>query len=343
MARTKATEKSPKDKFVNAIPHLEDITTIHTDPNIASWRANLTRGGSNINGAVSDDIVRALEALGIANAVADRFCSTPQHHAHAVEAAFGAGTLAYPPREWLAKRDAAAGVGASASTLGEGHDWYRAFLLTCLDWVHKDASSDGASTCLCPVTAYLQLILCQTPMEDWAAAATDPPDASPLAFAWAWARNIPGTGRRTADVAVLVTMGRQVHRSMAYKLWRAKKARRPAFGCMELAINVGVWASLRGVVKVGLKRAATRLRASSDLENDKRAEELLAIVRNAAELLGEAGERYAELLGEKDVAEEREGVVDSIRSLAGFILRKAEPPAPEKVLLAITGLATADQ
>ena len=48
------------------------------------------------------------------------------------------------------------------------------------------------------------------------------------------------------------------------------------------------------------------------------AEELRATVWNAAERLGEAGERYAQLLGEKDV-QEREGVVNSIRSRAEFI------------------------
>jgi hypothetical protein len=134
MACTKATEKSAS-KFVEAIPHLEDITTIHTDPNIASLRANLMRGGSD--GAVSDDIVRALEVLGIANAVAARFCSSPQHHAHATQAAMHAGMISAEARKWFVDRDAAAGVGASAPASGERDDGYRAFLLRCLDWVHK--------------------------------------------------------------------------------------------------------------------------------------------------------------------------------------------------------------
>ena len=168
------------------------------------------------------------------------------------------------------------------------------------------------------------------------------------------ARKSPGIGRLTADVAVLVTMGRHVNRLMAYKPVRADKRRR--FAPEEMIILaltervcLRVWAALRGVVKDYLTGAAKRLRASpSDSDNHKRiesanAEELRAIVRNAAKLLNEAGERYAQLLGEKDVAQEREGVVDSIRSLAGFILSKAEPPVPEKVLLAITGLATTGQ
>jgi hypothetical protein len=221
------------------------------------------------------------------------------------------------------------------------HDGYRTFLLKKLDWVHKDASAD-ASTCLCPVTAYLQLILRHTPIEDWAVAATDP-DASPLAFAWAWARKSPGIGRQTADVAVLVTMGRHVDRLMAERAEQRKSA------AAKIALTERVWSALRSVVKDCLTGAAKWLRASpSDSDNYKRiepadGEELRACVRNAAELLGEAGERYAQLLGEKDVAQECEGVVDSIRSLAGFILSKAEPPVPEKVLLAITGLAMAGQ
>jgi hypothetical protein len=72
------------------------------------------------------------------------------------------------------------------------------------------------------------------------------------------------------------------------------------------------------------------------------AEGLQAIVQNAAEALGKKGERYAQLLEEKDAAQEREDVVDSIRTVAGFILGKADLPAPEAVLQAVTGLATAD-
>ena len=203
-AENQAKSFALQQKFLDAIPYLDDITTIHTDPNIESLRANMVRGGGN--GAMSDDNVRAFEVWGIANAVAARFSSTPQHHAHAIEASFAASLLL----TWFFNYDATARVGANASTSGEGHDGYRAYLLKHLDWVHKEASAD-ASTCLCPVTAYLQLILRYTPMEDWAAAATDPdPDASPLAFAWAWARKSPGIGRVTADVAVLVTMGRHV-------------------------------------------------------------------------------------------------------------------------------------
>jgi len=70
------------------------------------------------------------------------------------------------------------------------------------------------------------------------------------------------------------------------------------------------------------------------------AKELLAIVQNAATKLGEEGERYALLLGEKDAAQEC--IVDSIRVLAGFILGKTEPPTPENVFLAVEDLATAD-
>jgi hypothetical protein len=269
----KATEKSSASKFVDATPHLYDITTIHTDPNIASIRANLMRGGSD--GAVSDDIVRALEVLGIANAVAARFCSTPQHHAHATKAARHAGMILGAARQWV-DRDAAAGVGASTPASGEGDDGYRAFLLRCLDWVHKygtvrDGASADTSTCLCPRTAYLQLILRHTPMEDWAAAVAEP-DSSPLAFAWAWARTSPGIGRQTADVVVLVTMGRHVHRLMADVPVRAEEMRRSAATKNRTKLlTEGVWAALRGAVKDCLTEAATRLGDSlSDFKGYKR-------------------------------------------------------------------------
>jgi hypothetical protein len=188
-------------------------------------------------------------------------------------------------------------------------------------------------------------------MDDWAAAAaaTDP-DASPLAFTWALARKSPGIGRLTANVAVLVTMGCHVDRLMAYEPVRAEKRWKAAAEdriiiALTQRVCLRVWAALRGVGR----GAAKWLRASpSDFDSYKRiesadAKERRAIVRNAAVLLKEAGGRYAQLLGENDVAQEREGVVDSICSLAGFILSKAEPPVPEKVLLAITGLAMAGQ
>jgi hypothetical protein len=297
------------------------------------------RGSSDT--VVSDEMVQAAEIHGIADAVTARFCNTPQHHAHATEASINACVLLRVVRKWFADRNAGAGFGANTPTLGEGHDAYRAFLLRYLDWVHKDASADA---CLFPVTTYLQLILRHTPMEDWAAAATDP-DASPLAFAWAWARKCPGIGRQTADVVVLVAMGRHVNRLMV----EAEERRLDA--AKNIALTERIWAALRGVVKDCLTGAATGLRASpSDFNSYKRmriepadAEELLAIVRNMAQLLKEAGERYAQLLGEKDEGKEREGVVDSIRSRVGFILSKAEPPVPEEVFLAITGLATAGQ
>jgi hypothetical protein len=145
----------PINRFVDAIAYLEDITTIHTDPNLASMRANLMRGGSD--GAVSDDMVRVLEVLGIANVVDDRFRGTSKHHAHAIQAAFKAGILWAEAHKWLVHHDA----GAGAPALGESDNGYRAFLLTRLDWVHKygtvrDGASADASTCLCPVTAYYQ-------------------------------------------------------------------------------------------------------------------------------------------------------------------------------------------
>ena len=205
MARPEATEKSPADSYVGAIAHLKDITEIDTDSNIANMRADLLRDDNN--GAVSIDMVRALEVLGIAKAVAARF-STQQHYQHAIQAAKTAGLFSAGVCMWLAKRNVAA--------VGEGDGGYRAFLLRLLGWVHKDGTfRDGAtihtSTCLCPVTAYLQLILWHTPVEDWAAAVVDSAagdaGASPLAFAWVWARKSPSIGRQTADVAVLVNHG----------------------------------------------------------------------------------------------------------------------------------------
>jgi len=100
---------------------------------------------------ISDDIVRALEVLGIAEAVDARFDSTPQHDKHTTLAVFEAGMLSDPALSWFSRRDAGAGVRG----LGESDDGYRAFLLTHLDWVHNygtvhDGATTNASTCLCP-------------------------------------------------------------------------------------------------------------------------------------------------------------------------------------------------
>ncbi|KAJ7201631.1 hypothetical protein GGX14DRAFT_655600 [Mycena pura] len=323
---------------MNAIPYLHDITTIHTDPNLASLRADLLRG---VN-AVSDDVVRAFEIYGIAKAVAARFSGTPQHHAHATRASLASESLFFEAWVWF-RRTAGADAGASAPASGDGDAGYRAFLLTRLDWVHEygtvhDRASANASTCLCPVTAYLQLILRHTPMDDWAAAAsTADPDESPLAFAWAWARRT--IGRRTADVAVLVTMGHQVRRMMmAYNLKPVEKSTASKAGTKLL--DEGVWEALAVVAKDCLTAAATRLRHSPQgYKHVPESDDGLAIVQKAAEALSKEGERYALLLEEKDVDQEREAVVSSIRTLAAFILGKAEP-TPEKVLLAVNGLAT---
>ena len=75
MAPTKASEKLPTQKFVDAIAYLDDITTIHTNPNLTRLRANLIHGSSD--GGISDNMVQALEVFGIAKAVATHFCSTP--------------------------------------------------------------------------------------------------------------------------------------------------------------------------------------------------------------------------------------------------------------------------
>jgi hypothetical protein len=94
-------------------------------------------------------------------------------------------------------------------------------------------------------------------MKDWAAAVAEP-DSSPLAFAWEWARTSPGIGRQTADVAVLVTMGRHVHQLMAYEPVRAEEMRRSAATKNRTKLlNEGVWAALRGVVKDCFTEAAT--------------------------------------------------------------------------------------
>ena len=242
--------------------------------------------------------------------------------------------------------------------MGGSNDGYRAFLLRNLDWVPRDATfRDGTahkSTYLCPVTAYLQIILRHTPVEDWAAAASaaaaDHSDESPLAFAWIWARKSPGIGMQTADVAVLVTMGRHIHRVMAYAPVKAEEERKLAAGRRRyMFLREGVWAALREVAKHSLTEAVIWLQQASQSTADRyrreredtEAKELLATVRSTAEGLGEAGNQYAQLHGVEQAAQKRDEVAGSIRAQAEFLLGKAEPLVPENVLLAVAGLAKA--
>jgi hypothetical protein len=105
------------------------------------------------------------------------------------------------------------------------------------------------------------------------------------------------------------------------------------------------------VAKRSLAQAVTWLRASPSTSDQYRrrceeieAEELLTTVRRMAEGLHEAGNQYAQLLGEdseQSSAQKRDEVVGSIRAQAEFILGKAEPPVPENVFLVVAGLAKA--
>ncbi|KAJ7223045.1 hypothetical protein GGX14DRAFT_656966 [Mycena pura] len=184
--------------YADAIACLDDMTTIHTDHNLTRVRARLMRDTSHR--AMSDDVLRALEHA----------TPLPGDRSRLLRMVWGAAA------NW---------------PVHGGEDSFRAFLLERLDWVHpcggvRESASADTPICLCPLTAYLQVILRQTPMEDWAAALADPdPDASPLSLAWAWARRSPWIGARTAGVAVLVTMGRHVHRLMADAPVRAERER----------------------------------------------------------------------------------------------------------------------
>ncbi|KAJ7191644.1 hypothetical protein GGX14DRAFT_600114 [Mycena pura] len=335
MAVTEASWDFTANDFVGAIACLDDITTIHTDNNLAHIRAKLMTSRS-------DDEVWVLEVHGIAQRVVKRFRSGTPHHSHATEAASDAAMLC------------AADLTSRWTVRGEDEDededsyW--------LDWVPvRDRASADTHTCLCPVTVYLQMILCHTPMEDWAAALTDPdPDASPLGFAWALACRSPCIGARTAGVAVLVTMGRHVHRLMVYAPVRAEEKRLAAENQFQQDLyNEGhpCCAALAIGVRACFMRAAKWLRhPPSKIENYRRmleaehARKLLAEIQNAAEMLGKEGQRYAQLLAEKDRDgardRELEDVVVSIRTWAGFILGKADPPVPQTVLPTLDGLAT---
>ncbi|KAG6891533.1 hypothetical protein C0992_005068 [Termitomyces sp. T32_za158] len=331
-------EDSPANDFVNAITFLEDITTIHTDSNLTLKRAKLMRSGSN--GGISDDKIREFEVFGIAKVVAIRFRSTP-YHSHATEALYKAAIFCKASRRWSIE---------SQNSVGESSARYRSCLRDSLDWVHRcgtvrDRDSANTHTCLCPVTAYLQLILRHTPMEDWAAASTDP-NASPLGFAWAWARSSAWIGKQTADVTVLVTMGRHIHRLVARDLVRDERNRLDGRAFDTRILSDGLWATLRGVAQDILAKWLQK--PPSDFDRYKReleasnAKDLLETMQDVAGKLGEEGERYAQLLEGEGTAQDRKHAVDRIRTLTGWILERAEPPVPDTVLRFLGSLATAD-
>ncbi|KAJ7070959.1 hypothetical protein C8F01DRAFT_1244634 [Mycena amicta] len=312
MASIDKENRQPVDDLVAAMGGLRDIRTFRTDPNVASMRANLLM-------CEGEETVRAVEVIGIAKAVEARFRST-SHSARARSATCHAWYMGSSISSWFGEHECKAD--------------YRTFLLTHLDWVHKD-------TRLCPVTAYLQLILRNMPVAHWpeaAAATAQQQDASPLAFAWVWARSI---GSQTADVAALVTMGCHVYRLMLIadnsKRWAA---RRETFG--HKLFDEGIWAALGVAVQGWLRETNDKRMLVEPSTTD--AEELQAMVKNAVDRLRKHGEQYAQLLGEEGMPvappEEREAVVGPIRALAALTLGKAEPPVPETILLALTDLAT---
>ncbi|KAJ7070530.1 hypothetical protein C8F01DRAFT_975626 [Mycena amicta] len=308
--------RQPIDDFVAAVGGLQDIKTFRTDPTVARMRANLVlREG--------EETVRAVEVIGIAEAVEARFrLAQTNHSAWARGAAFHAwfmGSSCWGPRVGEHEHEL-------EGKLKDDSD-YRTILLRHLDWVHIP---------LCPVTAYLQLILRNTPISDWAeAAATAQQDASPLAFAWVWARSIGFGGSQTADVVALITMSGNVYRLMLSAERRKRwVARGETFG--HKLWDEGIWAALGVAVKGWLARRETTVEPRATVTD---AEELQATVKDAVVRLGRYGEQYAQLLGHGEDEEEREAVVGRIRALAGFILGKAEPPIPERHLLALTDLA----
>ncbi|KDQ14867.1 hypothetical protein BOTBODRAFT_145421 [Botryobasidium botryosum FD-172 SS1] len=343
--------KSLADQFVDAVAGLNDLTTIRTNPELTRLRTDLQRDYRD--SAVSDDIVRTLEVLGIANAVTTLFCDKP-HCDRARQAAVRAGMLWANARAQFSYHKPSTSARTNTPMSGIDNNAFRVFLRTRLDWVHEygtlvDGASDCAITCLSPVTAYLQLILAQTPVEDWAAAVSGSA-TSPLAFAWALARRSPGIGKQTADVAALVTMGCHIPRLMADERVRAEEAKRSVTAEVQSKLlEEGVYAALRTGVRLYFTELATRLRSPPTvlegyqrMHNPGDADGLWATVRNAARVLGEEGDQYAQILGKGDATQERERVVNSIRWRVGFILCKAEPPVPDAVLQAVADLATVD-
>lgn len=319
----------------DSVAALSHAVTTPADPRLASMRDDLLRDSRDP--VALHNLVRAAEVLGIANAVATCFVNTP-HHSSARHAAFRAGMLFGHAQKWFTHR-------SEAPAIGDSDDGYRALLFEHLDWVHQygtlnDGASDNAHTCLSLFTTYLQLILCSTPMEDWAAAA-DPSHLSPLGLAWDWARASPAIRTHTVDVVVLVTMGRHIQRVVAdVPVRAAEMAAVPGFG--STLLDDGLWVSL-GVVWERLRKTASRTRAPpsrSDYYAPITEPDSMGALQSAAQLLREAGEQYAQLLSETDVASARvENIVNRIRTWTATIVAKAEPLAPPTVLKAVPGLS----
>ncbi|TFL04613.1 hypothetical protein BDV98DRAFT_562554 [Pterulicium gracile] len=139
----RAAEESCINNFSNALASLDDMKTVHTDPNLASIR----RGMRNVlqhdrSETISEHLTQAFALYGIAQALAFRFEGTMHHE-------FAKGAL------------------RNTSMLFEEYG-FRELLCRFQDWVPQDSlTNDEASSCLCPIMGYLQQITCATKMEHW--------------------------------------------------------------------------------------------------------------------------------------------------------------------------------
>ncbi|EIW83848.1 hypothetical protein CONPUDRAFT_163125 [Coniophora puteana RWD-64-598 SS2] len=322
--------------LADAVAALKHAVTTRTDTSLISMRDNLLRDSRNP--VALHILVGAAEVLGIANAVATCFVNTP-HHRHAQKAALRAGMLFGNAQKWFTHS-------SDVPAVEDGDNGYRALLLEHLDWVHQygtfdNGSFDNTNTCLSPFTTYLQLTICSTPMEDWAEAAV-PSHLSPLSLAWDWARTSPVIGTHTVDVVVLVTMGCHIQRVVADVPVKAAEEMAAIPGFCSTLVNDGLWASF-GVVWGRLRKTMSSQHTATSrsdrytpiAENDSS-----EALQQAAQLLRDTGEQYAQMLSEKDVASARvEDIVNRLHTWTAIIVAKAEPLAPPTILKAIPGLS----
>lgn len=340
---------------------------IDTDDSIADMRADLSHRSSS--GAVSIHMIRALEVVGIAKALVARF-STSHHQGHAKYAYEYAARFSARINLWLSNHDID----------HEARD-FRVYLLTQLDWVHVNCSSPGEdaasrpTSCLSPLTAYLQFIIWSTPQEDWATALKETNagdwDASPLAFALTFARKSPTVGRQTADVATLVAMGRHVARLIGQtevNLQQPKSGSLASYirlcahlissapvitGLVTLLPPHGVSAAMDSAFTVLVGSAAANDHCSPDQRrrsgNRPEARDDGATLQTAAEMLLTVGDQYAHVLREEQRPGQRDHLAAAIRSQTELLLSNAADFAPESakfapeyVLPAIASLAKAE-
>lgn len=323
----------PLEGYAKAMVNLDDVARFDTDPKTVGMKAKMLESGE-----ISAHLVQAYEVLAISKSVAARF----KQHRYC-QNANGAVTLAvsnlFKLQKWLDRK--------ADRTMASDDGEYRTMLRNTFAWPY--GATGDARNDLCPIIAYLQLIVQRTPIEEWAQAVADvgvrDSSTSPLAFAWVMALSRPELGEQTARVAVLISMGLHVYHKIVLIPVKAKAEKAMANMMYENEVfDRGTIPALAYMAKESFLWAVTQLQASdtTQTQDNRDYEELVDSLRPISKALSNAGDQYARYLRTGSTSRERRDLVRSIGVWTDVIVSKAQILVPDNVVLVIPNVSQAD-